>query len=139
MARPRILVIDDEKEVREAIADALTLDGYDVQTAPDGRQGSALLSRNLYDLIFCDLRMPEMDGRALYERMIRLDCQGVLRHMVFVTAVARSQDYEPFLRETGMRILAKPFTLRQLREVVARMVGPEILRRLEIHRVSPGQ
>jgi CheY-like chemotaxis protein len=139
MARPRILVIDDEKEVREAIAAALTLDGYDVQTAPDGREGSALLSRNRYDLIFCDLRMPEMDGRALYERMIQLDCQGVLRHMVFVTAVGRSQDYEPFLRAAGTQVLAKPFTLRQLREVVARMVGPEILRRLEIHRVSPGQ
>jgi len=65
MGRPRILVIDDETEFRQAIAQALTLDGYDVETALDGREGATLVCRHPYDLIFCDLRMPKVDGRGL--------------------------------------------------------------------------
>ncbi len=132
MGRPRILVIDDEPEFREAIAQALTLDAYDVETALDGREGATLVCRHPYDLIFCDLRMPEVDGRGLYEEIQRL-CPRVLKlkHLVFVTALARSPDYAPFFHETGMQVLPKPFTIPQLRAVVARMVGPEILRRAE--------
>src|SRR5712664_2179934 len=54
MGRPRILVIDDETELREAIAQAVTLDGYDVETALDGREGATLVCRHPDDLIFCD-------------------------------------------------------------------------------------
>jgi DNA-binding NarL/FixJ family response regulator len=59
------LVIDDEREFREAIAQALGLDGYEVDTARDGSEGATLVCRHPYDLIFCDLRMPEVDGRGL--------------------------------------------------------------------------
>ena len=76
MGRPHILVIDDEPELRAAIAQALTLDGYDVETALDGREGATLVCRHPYDLIFCD--MPEMDGRGLYKE-IQLLCPHVRR------------------------------------------------------------
>src|SRR5216684_4084802 len=138
MGRPHILVIDDEPEFREAIAQALTLDGYDVETALDGREGATLVCRHPYDLIFCDLRMPEMDGRGLYQEIQRR-CPRVLKHLVFVTALARSPDYAPFLHQTGMQVLPKPFTIHQLRAVVARMVGPEIQRRAEPASVFPGE
>jgi two-component system, OmpR family, response regulator MprA len=46
VARPRVLVIDDEKEVRDVIADVLEMDGLDVQTASDGREALALMNRN---------------------------------------------------------------------------------------------
>ena len=78
MGRPRILVIDDETKFREAIAQALGLDGYDVETARDGSEGAPLVCRHPYDLIFCDLRMPEVDGRGLYKE-IQLLCPHVRR------------------------------------------------------------
>jgi response regulator receiver domain-containing protein len=56
MGRPRILVIDDETELRESLAQALTLDGYDVETARDGSTGATLVCRHPYELIFCDPR-----------------------------------------------------------------------------------
>ena len=80
--------------------------------------------------------MPEMDGRGLYKE-IQLLCPQVLRRLVFVSALARSPEYEPFRRATGMQVLPKPFTIHQLRAVVARMVGPEILRRAETASVFP--
>ncbi len=63
MGRPRILVIDDEPDIRTTLADLLAMDGYDVQTATDGKDGLERIGRNPFDLILSDMRMPEMDGR----------------------------------------------------------------------------
>ena len=122
MGRSRLLVIDDDREVRDTIADVLRFDGCDVQTASDGREGLALVSRNPYDLIFCDLRMPEMDGRVFYEEVQR-DYPRVLRRLVFVTGEAHAFQYAAFLRDTGIPVLEKPVTFQQLKHIVDRMVG----------------
>jgi CheY-like chemotaxis protein len=122
MGRPRILVIDDEREIRETLADILGMDGPDVQTASDGRDSLERIGRNPFDLILCDLRMPEMDGRALYDE-VRRDYPQTLKHIVFVTAQAHEPEYGPVLRENGAPVLDKPFTIHQLRHIVERMVG----------------
>ncbi|HJT93779.1 MAG TPA: response regulator [Mycobacterium sp.] len=115
-------MIDDDREVRDTIADVLRFDGFDVQTASDGRDALALVSRNPYDLIFCDLRMPEMDGRAFYEHIQR-DCPRALRRLVFVTGEAQAFQYAAFLRDTGIPVLEKPVTFQQLKNMVDRMAG----------------
>jgi len=122
MGRARILVIDDERAVRDLISDALTIEGHEVLTAENGKEGLDFIGQYRFDLVFCDLRMPEMDGQALYEEVQR-DHQQVLKRIVFVTAQANSSDYGPFLRETGIPVIEKPFTLSQLRQAVTKMVG----------------
>ena len=122
MGRARILVIDDERAVRDLISDALNIEGHEVFTAENGKEGLDLIGQYRFDLVFCDLRMPEMDGQALYEEVQR-DHPQVLKRIVFVTAQANSSDYGPFLRETGIPVIEKPFTLSQLRQAVSKMVG----------------
>jgi CheY-like chemotaxis protein len=122
MGRARILVIDDERAVRELISDALKIEGHDVHTADNGKEGLDLIGQYRFDLVFCDLRMPEMDGQALYETVQR-DHPQILKRIVFVTAQANSTDYGPFLRSTGIPVIEKPFTLSQLRQAVSKMVG----------------
>jgi two-component system NtrC family sensor kinase len=122
MGRARILVIDDERAVRDLISDALNIEGHEVFTAENGKEGLDLIGQYRFELVFCDLRMPEMDGQALYEEVQRNHPQ-VLKRIVFVTAQASSADYGPFLRETGIPVIAKPFTLSQLRQAVGKMVG----------------
>ena len=122
MGRARILVIDDERAVRELISDALAIEGHDVHTAENGKEALDLIGQHRYDLVFCDLRMPEMDGQQLYEEVQR-DYPQVLKRIVFVTAQAHSSDYGPFLRTTGIPVIEKPFTLSQLRQAVSKMVG----------------
>jgi CheY-like chemotaxis protein len=122
MGRSRILVIDDERAVRELISDALKIEGHDVHTAENGKEGLDLIGQYRFDLVFCDLRMPEMDGQALYETVQR-DHPQILKRIVFVTAQANSTDYGPFLRSTGIPVIEKPFTLSQLRQAVSKMVG----------------
>ncbi len=122
MGRARILVIDDERAVRDLISDALNIEGHEVVTAENGKEGLDLIGQYRFDLVFCDLRMPEMDGQALYEEVQRNHPQ-VLKRIVFVTAQANSSDYGPFLRETGIPVIEKPFTLSQLRQAVGKVVG----------------
>jgi CheY-like chemotaxis protein len=122
MGRARILVIDDERAVRDLISDALAIEGHDVMTAENGKEGLDLIGQYRFDLVFCDLRMPEMDGQAFDEEVQRNHPQ-VLKRIVFVTAQANSSDYGPFLRETGIPVIEKPFTLSQLRQAVGKMVG----------------
>jgi two-component system NtrC family sensor kinase len=122
MGRARILVIDDERAVRDLISDALSIEGHEVFTAENGKEGLDLIGQYRFDLIFCDLRMPEMDGQALYEEVQR-DHPQVLKRIVFVTAQAHSADYGPFLRTTGIPVIEKPFTLSQLRQAVGKVVG----------------
>jgi CheY-like chemotaxis protein len=123
MGRARILVIDDERAVRELISDALGIEGHDVHTAENGKEALDLIGQHRYDLVLCDLRMPEMDGQRLYEEVQR-DYPQVLKRIVFVTAQAHSADYGPFLRSTGIPVIEKPFTLSQLRQTVDKMLGP---------------
>jgi CheY-like chemotaxis protein len=122
MARLRMLVIDDEPDLRTILGAMLRGDGHDVETASNGAEGLGLISRNPFDVIFCDLRMPEMDGRALYDE-IRRDYPQALKRIVFVTAQAHSPDYGAFLREIGAPVLEKPFTPQGLRQMVTRMTG----------------
>jgi CheY-like chemotaxis protein len=115
-------VIDDERAVRDLISDALNIEGHDVMTAENGKEGLDLIGQYRFDLVFCDLRMPEMDGQRLYEEVQR-DHPQVLKRIVFVTAQANSSDYGAFLRETGIPVIEKPFTLSQLRQAVSKVVG----------------
>lgn len=120
MGRSRILVIDDEPEIRSTIADILVLDGHDVQTAEDGRDGLERIGRNQFDLILSDMRMPEMDGQALYEHL-RHDHPQALRRIAFITGQAHDSKFGVFLKDTGAPVLGKPFTMHQLRELVDQM------------------
>jgi len=118
----RILVIDDESEIRHTIADILVMDGHDVQTAQDGKDGLERIGRNPFDLILTDMRMPEMDGQTLYER-VRHDYPQALKRIAFITGQAHDPEFGVFLRETGAPVLGKPFTIHQLRQMVDRMTG----------------
>ena len=122
MGRSRILVIDDQPEIRQTIADILVMDGHDVQTAQDGKDGLDRIGRNPFDLILSDMRMPEMDGQALYEH-VRRDHPQALKRIAFITGQAHDPQFGVFLRETGAPVLGKPFTMHQLRQLVDRMIG----------------
>src|SRR4029453_4760503 len=68
---PRVLVVDDEKMIREILADFLSLEGFWVRTAEDGAAALAELERHPYDLVISDLKMPRMDGIELLEQINR--------------------------------------------------------------------
>lgn len=70
-ARPRILVVDDEPEIRDFVVRALVADGYSVDSARDGADGLRQAAAGGYGLIILDLVMPETDGRSVLARLRR--------------------------------------------------------------------
>lgn len=120
--RALILVVDDEEAVRELIADVLGGHGYEVEMARDGDDALRLCERERYDLILSDLRMPKMDGAALY-RALQEKYGPAMPRMIFVTGQAHALDYAGFLGVAAVPVLAKPFTVEDLRKAVTQVLG----------------
>ncbi|MGH8472597.1 MAG: PAS domain S-box protein, partial [Gammaproteobacteria bacterium] len=84
-AAPRsVLVVDDESEIRETLAEILSLDGHRVETAATGREALARLSSARYDAIITDIRMPDLDGCALFQE-IEARWPALASRVVFIT------------------------------------------------------
>ena len=117
----RILVVDDDDQIREILTDALSGDGHAVDGARDGGEALALLEQRPYDLVLSDLHMPRVDGPSLYE-MLRTRHHFPVRfatklpRVIFMTG--NPADHVEFLRGTTDPILEKPFTLRVVRKMV---------------------
>ena len=122
--RARILVVDDEDLVRSLIIDVLANLDHQVDAASGGAEALRRCEQMRYDLIVSDLRMPKMDGAALYQAL--RDKYGLaMPRMIFVTGQAHSLDYAGFLGITGVPVLAKPFTVDGLQKVVRQTLGTE--------------
>ena len=67
MEEKRILVIDDEENMRHMLAVLLEKEGYQVESAANGKEGLSLALESFYDIILCDLKMPVMDGMAFLQ------------------------------------------------------------------------
>jgi len=114
----RILVVDDEVEIAEILRDILAPAGHAVSLAHDGRQALERLARNDYDLVFSDLKMPDMDGPALYREIVARH-PGLARRVVIVTGDTLGGAARRFLEETGLPVVDKPFAPAAILEKVA--------------------
>jgi signal transduction histidine kinase len=118
----RALVVEDEVALGTAVADALGDAGFVVDRATNGEDALALIERQPYDLMICDLKMPKLDGPSLYRRLAATR-PALTKRMVFVTGDVAGTEAERFLEECGCRWLAKPFRLRDLVRVARETVG----------------
>lgn len=116
----RVLVVDDEAEVASVLSEILASAGYNATTAASGEEALAWLEQNNCDLIFCDVRMPGMDGPALW-RELQQRFPQLTRRLAFITGDTFSASVEPFLRETGQPWLEKPFTPESVLELAVRL------------------
>ena len=117
----RILVVDDEPSIVDAVATALRYEGYDVEEAASGRAALAAVARAEPDLIVLDWMLPDLEGIEVGRR---LRAQGVKSAVLFLTAKDATENKVEALRAGGDDCVTKPFSLA---EVVARVQA--ILRR----------
>jgi two-component system NtrC family sensor kinase len=118
--RPRqpALVLDDEPEIAALLADMLTRQGYDCAVADNGEAALKLLAERDFALILCDLRMPGVDGAAVYE-WLRQHRPHLCRRLGFVTGDTLGTATEGFVARSGRPVLEKPFVPSALRQLVA--------------------
>ncbi len=111
MAR-EILVIDDDPEIRQIVAEALGDEGYNVAAAENGQQAFELLSQRPRCLLLLDLMMPVMDGFTFLAKLPELDPEGVVP-VVVITAAPPARSLP-----RATKLLSKPFSLDLLLETV---------------------
>lgn len=117
----RLLIVDDEDNLRSMLAAALEHHGFDVEDAADGMAALAALPQVQPDLVVLDVMMPELDG---FEVLRKMRDRGIKTPVLFLTARAEPADRVRGLTAGGDDYLAKPFSLEEL---VARIEA--ILRR----------
>jgi CheY-like chemotaxis protein len=117
----RVLVVDDEPHIRYYMRATLESWGHTVHVAGDGEDAYALVLAQPFDVVICDLRMPRLGGRDMYQRLVR-DRPASAERVIFSTGDTVRGDTLHFLESLGRPYLRKPFTLAELRHVLAGVV-----------------
>ena len=116
--RLRVLVVDDEPHILHYMQATLESWGHEVVLARDGSQALKLALMQPFDLIICDLRMPRLGGREMFQTLSRMH-PAVADRIIFATGDTVRGDTLRFLEELGRPFLQKPFKLDALRRVLA--------------------
>lgn len=103
---PRILVIDDEDNMRHMLSVMLLRQGYQVDSAENGTQGLDCLLQKVYDYILCDIRMPEMDGKEFLVRALE---QNVSVPIIMMSAYGSVETAIECLKLGAYDFISKPF------------------------------
>ncbi len=103
----RILVIDDERAIRNTLKEILEFEGYTVDTAADGKSGVEAARKQPYDLVYCDVKMPGMDGIEVLEQVEDTTFIMISGHATVETAVEA-------LKKGAFDFLEKPIDLNRL-------------------------
>jgi two-component system NtrC family sensor kinase len=117
----RILVVDDEAELAHVMREMLESAGYEVATAESGAVALELLSAARFEAVVSDLRMPDMDGAALW-REVSAAHPSLASRLLFVTGDTLSPDAADFFRVSGCDGLDKPFSKADLLAKVAKLL-----------------
>ena len=118
----RVLVVDDEEEISSTLAEILALDGLAVDVAESGEAALSRIASRSYDVILSDLRMPGLDGPALYRRL-DLERPALARRMIIVTGDTLNPAAQSFLAESGLPCLEKPFDPADVRRIVGQVLA----------------
>lgn len=128
----RLLVVDDEKNIREGLAEALSQDGYDVVCAENGEEGWKRYCKGDIDLVITDLRMPGMSGEELMRRIIA-ETPGL--PVIMLTGHGSIENAVTAMRDGAWDFFTKPVDLDHLSMVIKRALANRELamqhRRLE--------
>ena len=119
-SRLTVLVVDDEADIRDALQEILAGARHRVVTASSGREALERMAAERYDAILTDIRMPDIDGRALYQEIQRR-WPGQAGRVVFVTGDTLASALREFVSQSGRPVIEKPFLPSEVRRIVAEL------------------
>lgn len=125
MASRRVLVVDDEENIRNLLSQILRQEGFEVETASDGATGLRKASSGEFDLVLLDVRIPEKDGMEVLREIRREDPGAVV---MIVTGYATLEMAVEAMRHGAFDYISKPFKKDELVVKVRRALEHEQLR-----------
>jgi len=117
-----ILVVDDEPVVAAYVERVLAEEGHRVRVCEEGAEALALLGKAEFDLILCDLKLPDMSGREIYEKAVEMRAE-VRHRFVFLTGDTLGPETGEFLSGHRLPWLEKPILPEELKRVVGRRLA----------------
>jgi CheY-like chemotaxis protein len=118
----RALVADDEPAVRALFQRMLMRRGFTVDLAVDGDGALALMDTHRYDLAFCDVRLPQMGGFALYAR-VKDRHDDVARGFIFVASDQLDSDSQALIDHGRIPVMSKPFSPERLDDLLTQLLA----------------
>jgi CheY-like chemotaxis protein len=122
IAPKKILVVDDEPFVCDAVKMMLTFDGHQVETAASPKAALELFAPGKYDLVITDFAMPQMKGDELAAQLRAL---APTQPIILITAYAEMLKATSSPLTSVDSVVSKPFMLEDLRAAIARATGPK--------------
>lgn len=119
----RVLVVEDEPTVAQLISDVLRDAGFEIEVILDGREVLERAFRAPFDLIICDMKMPNLDGQTLYQTLSARE-KGAPKSFLFVTGDVLGVKTNEFLAKHHLPYVAKPFRVEELLEKVHHLLEP---------------
>ena len=120
----KILIVDDEVNMRLVLKTMLKKEGYDVETAADGLEALALLKRHDVTACVTDLRMPKLDGMGLLNRMVE---EYPSIPVIIITAHGTVATAVDALKKGAFDYITKPFDQEELKNVIGKAVKTRVL------------
>ncbi|ADR19445.1 response regulator [Calditerrivibrio nitroreducens] len=115
----KILIVDDEEHTRLGYAEVLKLEGYSVDSAENGREAFFKLQEMDFDVVVTDLRMPELDGMGLIDRIRQLKNN---QKIIIITAFGTFKTYKQ-AKDAGVTLfLNKPVRAKDLKEAITQIL-----------------
>jgi len=125
----RVLVVDDTKNIRVLLTTCLEVEGYQVDTASDGKTALERLQTTAYDLAFLDIKLPELSGTEVLRKLRSSD---IHIPVVIMTAFATVKNAIECTKLGAVQYLQKPFTAEKVRMIMKELKeGSEHINRRE--------
>ena len=107
----RILIADDERSIRNSLKEILEMEDYQVDLAENGAQAVEKAEKDKYDAIFCDIKMPEMDGMEVLDRLV---ADGVESPVIMISGHADIQIAVECIKKGAFDFIGKPLDLNRI-------------------------
>ncbi|MBI2279222.1 MAG: response regulator [Bacteroidetes bacterium] len=118
LQKDKVLVVEDDKAIRESLQDILELKGYEVFTSVNGRKGLVAVIKEKPDLVICDINMPLMNGFELLQSLNECMEKEIVPPFLFLTARATNSDIRKGMELGADDYITKPFNPLELLEIV---------------------
>ena len=120
----KILIVDDERNIRTTLKMCLSGEGYEIETAVNGEDGLEKAEKDKYDLIFLDIKMPGMNGMEVLEELRK---RRNKTNIVIMTAYGTIEDAVKAMKLHAVDFIPKPFTPEEIRETAKKVFERENL------------
>ncbi|QSZ27525.1 response regulator [Aceticella autotrophica] len=114
----QVLVVDDTKSIRMLLSTCLQIEGYKVITARDGYTALNLFDREIFDLAFLDIKMPELSGTEVLRRIRN---KAITTPVIIMTAFGTVKNAVECTKMGAVEYLKKPFTAERIKDILKEM------------------